>query len=230
MANAHDATLAPGAAGNISAHRGERNAAGIDLPEQQFAPTCIVRCEFVRRPRAHELPQRLFELIRWRRFLRKADCLEAHAPYGALGLVTKLTHQAIADRVDAGARIPLGDEALELCAPWMILRRLRVEELENETAPAAEEDGAIIELHTQHVGGSRGLLKARQIITDLARARAKIIVSAGGGLIRAQQRLIARIVDGACVGRPQPPGCGVKEMRMFRRAGPRSPSGQAFGT
>jgi hypothetical protein len=112
----------------------------------------------------------------------------------------------------------------------MIAQRRRVEELENQIAPAGEEHGAIIKLHAQHVGGSRALGNARQIVADLACARAKIIVSAAGRLIRAQQCLSMRIIDGARIGRPQPPGCRIHKMRMFRGARPRSASRQAFRT
>ncbi len=208
MAHPHRVARTPGAVRKLAAALGELHDRDVELREQQLAPGGEVRRQLRRRPRRHQLPQRFLEAVGRRQLLRHAERAHAHAPDGALGLIVKLAHQSIADRINAGARIPFGDQAPELRRAADASRKRG----RHPAAPAAasrqrrEENRAIIKLHAQHVGRRRSRCERREVIADLLRARAKIVVRADCRLIAANQRLRVGIIDRARIGAPHPPG------------------------
>ena len=93
--------------------------------------------------------------IRRSEVIGNSEVLQAHAPERTLGLVVKLAHQAVADRIHSRASVPAGDETPEGRALRSPGYRIVIQKLQNERAPAHEEKGPIIELHMEHVGRSR---------------------------------------------------------------------------
>src|SRR5207248_3112924 len=132
---------------------------------------------------ADQLPQGTLELRRRGAALlrRQAQSRENHVPYGLLGAVVIGAHQAVADRVDPGAGIPVLDQPPEFGTARVIEHGLGIEHAQQEGAPAAEVQRAVIELDAEHVRGRHVAVQRDAVVADLRGARAEVVLRAEGG-------------------------------------------------
>ena len=232
MADAHHVARAPGAIGELGTALAEIGERDVHLRAQERGPVGIGAGEEVQRLRADQLPQGTLELRRRGAALlrRQAQSRENHVPYGLLGAVVIGAHQAVADRVDPGAGIPVLDQPPEFGTARVIEHGLGIEHAQQEGAPAAEEQRAVIELDAEHVRGRHVAVQRDEVVADLRGARAEVVLRAEGRELSADQLLLTLIDRHAGVRGPDSPQRRIDDPRVIGRAGPGTDAAGASGS
>src|SRR4029077_21033885 len=143
-----------------------------------------------------------------------------HVPDRLLRTVVIRAHQPIAHRIDAGLRVPVLDQSAELRPARLTLHCLLIEYPKQQRPPAAEEHCAVIELNAQHVRGCDRPRECHEVVTELACARAEVVLGAEAREIPTDELQLAGIARDAGVGRPQTPERWIHHPWMLGHRGP----------